>query len=258
MRLYHFPGCPYSERLEILLALKGRQGVLEEVEIDLSKPRPDWLLQKTGGATSLPVLEVGTRVLRESAVLLRYLDAVYPEPRIAQADPERHAVESLFALLDGEYAKAGYALLRNQDAAQRDALRQAFDAQYAKLDAFLRQHGSAGPFLFETFGWAEVMFTPLLKRLETLAYYEDYAIPAALERVRAWHTACLAHPAARARSLEEILKLYYDYSRGAGGGSLPSGRSVSSFTLSPHWSTRPLPPRDKWAGAATDRELGLL
>ena len=58
--------------------------------------------------------------------------------------------------------------------------------------------------------------------------------------------------------MEEILKLYYDYSRGAGGGSLAPGRQKSSFTMDPSWRTRPLPPRDKWGEGATDEELGLL
>lgn len=42
--LYHIPGCLFSERVEILLELKGLHGVFDDVEIDISKPRPDWLL----------------------------------------------------------------------------------------------------------------------------------------------------------------------------------------------------------------------
>ena len=257
MILYHFPGCPYSERVEILLHLKGLDGLVEDREMDISKPRPDWLLEKTGGVTALPVLDCGDDVLRESAVILRYLDEQYPESPVRDPDPMRHAIESLFSLRDSPYAKAGYAVLRNQDRGQRDELIRAFDEQYAQLDTLLRRHGGEGPFLFDEFGWAEVVMTPLMKRLETLAYYEDYEIPGELERVRSWHDACLAHPAAQSRTLEEVLKLYYDYSRGVGGGKLVPGRSVSSYTLDPHWSDRPMPPRDKWAGGATDVELGL-
>ena len=258
MILYHFPGCPYSERVEILLNLKGLAGAVEDVEMDISKPRPDWLLEKTGGTTALPVLDCGTEVVKESAVILRYIEELFPETPVRQADPLRHAIESMFGLLDSPYAKAGYAVLRNRDREQRTVLCEAFDAQYARLDAFLRRYGGSGPFLFEDFGWGEVILTPLLKRLECVAYYENYAIPARLERVRQWHRACLEHPAAQSRKVEEILKLYYDYSRGAGGGALAPGRQVSSFTLDPHWSTRPMPPRDKWGEGATDEELGLV
>lgn len=257
MTLYHFPGCPYSERVEILLHLKGLEGTIEDVELDISKPRPDWLLEKTGGSTALPVLDCGTCLIKESSVILRYLDSHYPELRVRHPDPQHHAIESMFALLDSGYAKAGYAILRNRDATKREELRLAFDAEYARLDAFLRRYGGAEDFLFDDFGWAEVVLTPLLKRLETLSYYEDYRIPDALGRVRGWHAACLAHPAAQSREVEEILKLYYDYTRDVGGGALVPGRSKSSFAMDRPWAARPMPPRDKWGEGATDQELGL-
>jgi glutathione S-transferase len=257
MILYHFPGCPYSERVEILLHLKGLSGAIEDVELDISQPRPDWLLQKTDGSTALPVLDCGTHVLRESAVILRYLDAHFPERRVRHPDPLQHAIESMFGLMDSAYAKAGYAMLRNQDQAQREDCRLALDAQYERLDLFLRRYGGSGSFLFEDFGWAEVVLTPIMKRLECLSYYEDYRIPDALDRVSSWHAACLGHPAAQSRQVEEVLKLYYDYSRGVGGGALVPGRRKSSFTMDPHWSSRPLPPRNKWGNGATDAELGL-
>ena len=57
---------------------------------------------------------------------------------------------------------------------------------------------------------------------------------------------------------QEILTLYYDYSQGSGNGRIPEGRAISSFTLDPHWSKRPMPPKDKWGHAASDAELGLV
>jgi glutathione S-transferase len=255
--LYHFPGCPYSERVEILLSLKGLDGAIDDVEIDLSQPRPDWLLQKTGGSTALPVLDCGTHVLRESTVILRYVDSQFPERRIRNPDPLKHAIESMLGLMDSEYAKAGYAMLRNRDQSRREDFRRAFDVQYEKLDSFLRRYGEGESFLFEDFGWAEIILAPLMKRLECLVYHEGYSIPDRLDRVRRWHSACLSHPAAQSRTLEEIVKLYYDYSRDVGGGALVPGRSKSSFTMDPHWSSRPWPPKDKWGPGASDSELGL-
>jgi glutathione S-transferase len=257
MILYHFPGCPYSERIEILLNFKGLANEIEDFEFDLSQPRPDWLLEKTGGSTALPVLDCGTFTLRESTVILRYLDARFPQHRLCHPDPERHGIESLLGLMGSSYAKAGYLLLRNRDQAIHEELRLAFDTQYAGIDAFLRQHGGDGPYLFDSFGWAEVMLTPLLKRLECLDYYDTYRIPEELDRVRKWHAACIGHPAAQSRTIEEIVKLYYDYSRGASSGSLVPGRRKSSFAIDPCWRSRPFPPRDKWGDGKTDLELGL-
>mgnify|MGYP000153251855 CR=1 FL=1 len=67
----------------------------------------------------------------------------------------------------------------------------------------------------------------------------------------------ILHPAAQQVSYDKIVKLYYDYALGAGNGALLPGRKLSSFVFQPDWPERPMPPRDKWAGTATDAALGL-
>lgn len=52
------------------------------------------------------------------------------------------------------------------------------------------------------------------------------------------------------------MKLYYDYSKGAGNGALLPGRTVSSFAFEQDWRRRPWPPQDKYGHSATDAELG--
>ena len=56
LTVYHIPVCPFCQRLEILLALKGRQDAVRFVVVDITQPRPEWLLAKTRGTTALPVL----------------------------------------------------------------------------------------------------------------------------------------------------------------------------------------------------------
>lgn len=259
--LHHIPACPFSQRLEILLALKGCPEAVRFQVVDITRPRPPSLLALTGGSTALPVLVTdGGAVLRESLVLLRYLDAVLPGPRVAQQDPLRHAQENLLCTLEGPFGNAGYALVMNQDRGQRAARTQALLDVYARLDDELRRHGGSGPWLFDRFGWAEAVFTPLFARFAFLAYYEGFELPDAgrFDRVRRWRDACLRHPAAQQVSAEAVVKLYHDYARGFGNGSLPPGRSVSSFAFEPAWSQRPWPPRDKYGPAPDDLALGLL
>ena len=256
LTIYHIPGCPFSERVEIMLALKGVH--LNDVEIDISKPRPDWLLKKTRGTTSLPAMDVPEGTLKESMIILRYLEDRFPERPVAQKDPYKHAVESLLAQMGGAFSGAGYRMILNRDASKREEMRVAVDAQFAALDSFLLDYAPKGPFLYDAFGWAEVAMTPMFKRLWFLDYYEGYEIPTKLKRVAKWREACVTHPAAQGRSFEEIITLYYDYSQGGGNGRIPEGRAVSSFTLEPHWSKRPMPPKDKWGKPATDAELGLV
>lgn len=264
--VHHIPVCPFSQRLEILLELKGCRDAVSFRAVDITRPREPELLALTGGSTALPVavLADGT-VLQESLVILRWLDSALDGPRVAQADPVRHALENLLVSHEGGFADAGYRLLMNRDPARRAALNDALLDQYARLDTALRRcdarsaRPDAGPWCWDGFGWAEAVYTPLFMRFWCLGYYEGFELPgqARFDRVRTWQQACLAHPAAQQVSREQVLKLYADYAQGAGNGALPPGRRVSSFALRPHWAERPWPPRDKYGAAPSDQDLGL-
>ncbi len=258
--VHHIPVCPFSQRLEILLTLKGFDVAVEFRTVDITRPRDPALLALTRGSTALPVLvtEDGG-VLKESLVILRYLEDRWPEPAVAQHEPYRHGVENMLIALEGGFTSAGYRLVLNRDPARREPLTRAMLDEYAKLEDFLRWQSPDRVFLFDHFGLAEAVFTPMFMRFWFLDYYEGFDLPAeGFERVRRWREACLAHPAAQQVSREEIVKSYYDYAQGAGNGALPEGRRVSTFALEPHWSERPWPPRDKWGPPATDAALGLL
>ncbi|MCL4801037.1 MAG: glutathione S-transferase family protein [Burkholderiales bacterium] len=258
--VYHIPVCPFCQRLEILLSLKGRRDAVDFRVVDVTRPRPEWLLEKTRGTTSLPILEIdGGRIVKESLVILQYLDDLFPERPVAQREPYRRAVENMLTRMEAEFCARGYAWVMNQDPGRRAAFEEAVLERYGELNDFLLEHSPSDPFLFEAFGWAETVFTPLFARFWFLEYYEDFRLPAGprYTRVRRWVDACLAHPAAQQATKEEIVKVYYDYAKGAGNGALLPGRRRSSFTLEPDWRARPWPPRDKYAHSATDRELGL-
>lgn len=259
-QMFHIPVCPFSQRVEIVLALKGETDAVDFRVVDVTKPRAPELLAKTRGSTALPVLELedGT-VLRESLVIMDYVEEWLPARPVRQREPRARAVERLLTTFEGDFVSAGYGFVLNQDASKRDALRDKMLAQYRRLDAFLVDHAPRGTFLFDDFGWAEAVFTPMFARFWFLEYYEGFELPAGDEyaRVARWREACLAHPCAQQVSREEIVKVYYDYAKGAGNGALLPGRARSSFGLSPSWRERPWPPADKWGHSATDAELGL-
>lgn len=258
--VYQIPVCPFSQRLEILLTLKGCRDRVDFHVVDITRPRPGWLLEKTRGTTALPVLETEQgAVIKESMVLLRYLEDRFPEPAVAQRDPYRHAVENMMDAMEGGFVAQGYLYVMNRDLDERDAFREGMLHQYTRLNDFLLQHSPSGTFLFEDFGLAETVFTPLFMRFWFLEYYEGFDLPREerYARVREWRDACLAHPAAQQVTKEQVVKLYYDYAKGAGNGALPSGRAQSSFVFEPDWASRPWPPKDKYGHDATDRELGL-
>ncbi|MGF1472640.1 MAG: glutathione S-transferase family protein [Rubrobacteraceae bacterium] len=258
--VYHIPVCPFSQRLEILLELKGCRDRVDFHVVDITRPRPDWLVEKTRGTTALPVLETEEGgIIKESLVVLRYLEDRFPEPAVAQPDPYRHAVEGMMIALEGDFGAGGYRYVMNQDLGRREDFRRGMLDQYARLNDFLLEHNPSGTFLFEDFGLAEAVFTPFFMRFWFLEYYEGFDLPpdGRYDRVGRWRDACLAHPAAQQVTKERVVKLYYDYARGAGNGALLPGRARSSFVFEPGWEDRPWPPRDKYGHHATDQELGL-
>ena len=258
--VYHIPVCPFSQRLEILLSLKGLGDSVAFHVVDITRPRPGWLLEKTRGTTALPVLETPEGgIIKESMVILRYLEDVFPDPPVAQGDPYRRAVENMLITQESDFGMWGYRYVMNADPARREEFRQGMLDRYARLDDFLVEHSPSGTFLFEEFGLAETVFTPFFMRFRFLEYYEGFDLPqeGRYARARKWRDACLAHPAAQQVTEEQIVKLYYDYARGAGNGALLPGRARSSFVFDPDWSARPWPPRDKYEHDATDEELGL-
>lgn len=258
--LYHIPVCPFSQRIEILLELKGLRQAVDFHVVDITKPRAPWLLQKTRGTTALPVLETEDgRILKESLVLMRYFDERYPQSQIARQDPFERAVERLFITREGPFGTAGYAMVMNRDRSKTEDRRTALLDHYRWLDDMLCQHNPDGTFLFDRFGLAELVYTPLMMRFWFLDHFEDFTLPddPAFARVARWKAACLSHPAAQQVTPEQIVKLYYDYAVGAGNGALPPGRRISSFSFDPPWQTRPMPPRDKYDRIASDAELGL-
>jgi glutathione S-transferase len=89
--LYDAERCPYCARVRIVLAEKDVE--YETVAIDLAD-RPAWLYEKNP-LGKVPVLEEDGFVLRESAVIMEFLEERYPEPALLPADPADRALARL-------------------------------------------------------------------------------------------------------------------------------------------------------------------
>lgn len=255
--------CPFCQRIEFLLRAKGLWEQVDVRILDLATPRPAWFLEKTGGTTSVPVLELPDgSIIKESLVLLRYVEDVAPGH--SPADAYGRAVLNQWLALEGDFVSAGYRFVMNTDETKRAAVEEAYVAQVKRLDAFLRRHAPHSVFLFAQPGLAEAAYAPFFLRFSPLlAHYDLWHYPAAgVERFMAFHDACLAllrDPALSEVSEARVVKAYYDYAVGSGNGKLPAGRTRSSFSVEPDYDARPLPPKDKWHVAAlTDQQLGLV
>lgn len=259
--VYHIPICPFSQRLEILLALKGLEDRVNFHVVDITKPREDWLLEKSDGTTALPILETDDgKILKESLVILDYIEDLLHSPEIRAAGPYQRAVERMLIARCEPFIMAGYTFLMNQDRNKRDEFESKMLDHYRAMNQFLQKHAPDQPFLENDFGWVEAVYTPFFQRFWFLEYYEGFQVPNTEEfrRVNYWVQACLEHPAAQQVTKEEIVKLYFDYALGYGNGAVPEGRQVSSFVFEPDWRKRPMPPKEKYDARPSDAELGLL
>jgi len=150
--LYDAPRCPYAARVRIVLAEKGIE--VDVVEIDLSD-RPDWLYEKNP-AGRVPVIEEDDRPLAESVVIMEFLEERYPEPALLPPDPADRAAVRLLIFRDDELTDPYYALRRGEEGAAEQ-----FDAALARLDVQLSERDFLGG---AEFGLADIAFVPWILR----------------------------------------------------------------------------------------------
>jgi glutathione S-transferase len=150
--LYDADRCPYCARVRIVLAEKGLE--YEVVEVDLDD-RPAWIYEKNP-LGRVPVLEEGDFILPESAMVNEYLEERWPEPALWPADPGERALGRLLVHRFDELSRPYYALRRGEDGA-----RERLDQQLTMLAARLE----AQPFLSgRAFGLADVAYVPWILR----------------------------------------------------------------------------------------------
>jgi len=152
LTLYDAPRCPYCARVRIVLAEKGVE--LELVEIDLDD-RPAWIYEKNASGR-VPVIEEDGWVLPESAVIMEYLEERYPEPALLPADPAERALARL-ALVRAEALTGPYYALRRRE----DGARARLDAELARLDAALAMRPWLGG---AEYGLADIGLVPWVLR----------------------------------------------------------------------------------------------
>jgi len=150
--LYDADRCPYCARVRIVLAEKRIE--YETVAVDLDD-RPAWIYEKNPTGR-VPVIEEGTFVLPESAVIDEYLNERYPDPPLLPADPAERALARVLIFRFDDLSKPYYAVRRGEDGA-----RLRLDGQLARLDALLETQ------LFLTgreLGLADVAYVPWILR----------------------------------------------------------------------------------------------
>ncbi|KNC76500.1 hypothetical protein SARC_11000 [Sphaeroforma arctica JP610] len=268
LKLYMVHSEVGSQQVTTLLRFKKLEH--EKVSIDITKPRPDWYyaMMPSGLAPCLSTKEGST--LYDPVVILEFLEERYPGPKYPSAwpsDPLRKANARRLIRIADEFYAALNAIVLNQIESDRESLLQAYLSIWRRIDDFLIRHNPKGTFLFDDvgsggFGLPEIVFTPMFETNWLVEYYEDFQVPDTLEyaRVMKWRDACLNHNMSSVVCKEEISKLWYDAAKGVpmGEPNPDTTRQYSSYAMEPHWTSRPMPNKDKYNYSCTDDELGLI
>lgn len=245
IKIYSMWACPYAQRTRILLEFKGLP--YQMVEIDLTKPRPDWFLalNPTG---KVPVIEHGGHVLNESSLINEYLDEAYPKVSALPADPyQRFAARTLIEFCNSRFAPNMYRALMEQDESRRAKVQKQAAADWTALEALLERFDAQRDCVFGQFGMVELTYAPFFERYVLNGHYWGFqpSNQSGLMRVQRWRDAILAHPVVKRTGIAptDYIKLYEDYAYGCSNGAVPVGRAKSSFDLSVPLSDRPMPAR---------------
>jgi len=77
--LHHYPQSPVSEKIRVVLGIKGLDW--RSVEIPRLPPKPD-LMPLTGGYRLTPVMQIGADVFCDSLCIARAIEERFPEPTL--------------------------------------------------------------------------------------------------------------------------------------------------------------------------------
>ena len=165
--LYNAPRCPYVARVRIVLAEKGID--YEVVDVDLDD-RPAWLYEKNPAGRVPVVEEDDGRPLAESAVIMEFLEERYPEPPLLPPDPAVRAAVRLLIFRDGDLTAPYYALRRGDEGAAEK-----LDAALGLFDGLLGEQPYLGG---AEYGLADIALVPWFLRARDMLGVELDGFPA--------------------------------------------------------------------------------
>jgi len=75
--LHHYPTSPFSEKVRLVLGMKGMHW--RSVMVPIMLPKPD-VVALTGGYRRTPFMQIGADIYCDSALMCRVIDRIAPEP----------------------------------------------------------------------------------------------------------------------------------------------------------------------------------
>ncbi len=195
--LYAHHGCPYVQRVAIVLAEKGLAHTRQDIDLH-HKPSEFEVASPLG---LVPVLRVGDEAIFDSAVICEYLDEMHP-PQLHPLNPLRRAQHRAWmafgtALLQsvGGFFKARDA--RTQDERRREVLR--------LLHRLESELPGSPYFAGASFTMVDVVFAPVFRYFDAFALMESYDFFTGLPKLTAWREQLAQRPSVQAAVQPDFL-----------------------------------------------------
>ncbi|KAF9130408.1 hypothetical protein BGW39_003098 [Mortierella sp. 14UC] len=185
--LYNYRWCPYAARA--VLALAETKHPYENIEIDLSVPRPDWFLKDINPYGQVPAIKIDDKdIVIESLFVAEYVADLHPESGLWPTDAlqraqTRYLIHHWGTHTQPAFHKAAFTL-DPSDAAERH---QSWITQLEKIDHLLRSaHKTSQPglngdgpfFLGSQFTFADLALASFLTRIPLVeAYQQGFVFP---------------------------------------------------------------------------------
>lgn len=181
--------CPYVQRAAISLAEK--RVPFERRYIDLSD-KPEWFMSLSP-LGKVPLLQVGDRVIFESAVILEFLEESCGHP-LHPSDPLTRAEHRSWIEFGSAVLNDIAGLYNAPDAAAFGVKRRVLREKFLRLESALGE----GPwFAGQRFGLVDTVFGPIFRYFDTFDGFVDLATFNDTPKLRAWRAGLSRRPSIR-------------------------------------------------------------
>lgn len=206
LELVSFKICPFVQRSVIALHQKGIAFTLTHLN---PQDTPAWF-KAISPLGKVPVLLVDGTPLFESAVILEYLDEVYP-PSLHPADPLAKAQHRAWVEFCSDLLGRQYRMLTATDEASFNEERDALQQGLQRLDTAI---APATPyFAGERFQLVDCVYAPLFMRLALLKQTYGLEMPFSA-RMQAWSDALLALDVVKTSVVEDFPTVFANFLKG--------------------------------------------
>jgi Glutathione S-transferase len=203
LELISFKVCPFVQRS--VIALNAKRVTYTLTHINPHEP-PDWF-KAISPLGKVPVLLVDGTPLFESAVILEYLDEVYP-PALHPATPLEKAQHRAWIEFCSELLGRQFRMLTAKDETGFNEARDALQQGLQRLDTMLSPE--LPYFAGQAFHLVDCVYAPLFMRLILLKQEYGLELPLS-KRMQAWSDALLALDAVKTSVVDDFSTVFANF-----------------------------------------------